>query len=260
MFTKKFDLLVMIVWPLLVFILVFGFDYKISYFDSLILVFVIPSAYLSIKSRKLIKKVSVFSLAASIPIALIFELLGVGEKAWVIPNSIIPWRLFSFSPIENYLWQFLTVYTIIIFYEYFCNKSFQPNISRKIKLMNLILYSLAGLLVVVYLINSELLNIKYSYIWPGIILFIIPSLLFLIKKRYFLKSFLKVQLFFLYSHLIFELIGVKLGHWLYTSSNYIGLVKILGQVIPVEELFFVMIIGALAACAYYEFFTYERNS
>jgi hypothetical protein len=255
---KILDLVIITIFPLLIFIAVFEFGFKINYLESLILVFGIPSLYLSFRDRKIVKKVALFSLLVSIPIALFVELISVHDQAWVVPNTVFPFRLFGFSPIENYIWQFITVYIILIFYEHFCDKKFRPSISKRIRIMDAVLYSLAFMAVLLFLNESKFLHIAYPYLWFCIPFFIIPIILFLWKYPHFFKSFLIVQIFFLYIHLIFEVIGVKLSHWIYPSNHFIGWVSIAGQRFPVEEFVFVMIIGAFAACSYYEFFTDKK--
>ena len=140
---KKIDLATVIFFPLVIFVSVFYFGLQITYLQSLILVFAIPSIYLSFRAVEKIKKVAWFSLLVSIPVAIIVELISFWDHAWIVPHSSFSFRIFGFSPIENYIWQFLTVYTILIFYEHFCNNKFQSIISKKIWVMNLILYSLA---------------------------------------------------------------------------------------------------------------------
>ena len=252
---KLLDLIIVTAIPLVILLLVFMAGLKISYLESLILVFGIPAAYLSIRSMKKVRKIAIFSLLASIPVAVIVELIAYWDHAWVVTQSVFPVRLFGFSPIENYIWQFLTVYLIIIFYEHFCKTSFQPTISKRIVIMASFLYSLMAVLIVAFYFESSLLHISYPYIWFCVPFFIIPVVSFLWKYPRFFSGFLKVHLYFLYIHMIFESIGVKLGHWTYPSSHYIGWVTFLGQRFPLEELVFVMLIGAFAACTYYEYFT-----
>lgn len=251
------DLFIVLSIPLFVFFLVF-FGLQINYLESLLLVFALPSIYLSLKNRGKLMKVFLFSLLVSIPIAFIIELVAFGDNAWTVPTTVFPIRLFGFIPLEDLLWQFLTVYTILIFYEHFFNQKASPEISKRITLMNRILFPLMFLVMLVFLADKTLLSIPYSFLWLGLIFFPIPAILFLAAHRQFLGSFLKVQLFFLYIHLIFELIGLKLNHWIFPGEHYIGWVRLLGQSFPLEELIFVMLIGAIAACSYYEFFTNSR--
>jgi hypothetical protein len=48
---NKLDLAFTLLFQLLIFILVFFFGFHINYFESLILIFGIPSIYLSIRSK-----------------------------------------------------------------------------------------------------------------------------------------------------------------------------------------------------------------
>ncbi len=253
--SKKIDLVFVLTFPLAILVLVFFFDIRITYLQSLILIFGVPSLYLSFRAKEKIKKVGLFSLFVSVPVAIIVELIAFWDHAWVVPQSFFSFRLFGFSPIENYIWQFLTVYTILIFYEHFCNKQFQSDISKRIKVMNLALYGLAFVAIILFTTKSPLLHIPYPYLWFCIPFFIIPIVLFLGKYPSFFGSFLKVQLFFLYIHTVFETIGVKLGHWMYPSTYYLGWMILFGQRFPIEEFIFVMLLGAFVACSYYEYFT-----
>lgn len=229
-----------------------------SYLQSLVLIFLVPILYLSCRSFSKIRKVAIFSLAVSIPVAITFELIAFGDNAWYVPQSTFAFRLFGVIPIEDLLWQFMTVYLIIIFYEHFCNKEFLPSISPKIHIMNYVLYSIALVVVAIFTICASIIKIPYAFLWLGILFFPIQIVLFLWKYPQFSRSFLRVQLYFLYTHMIFELIGVKFSHWVFGGSHYIGWVSVLGQRFPLEELIFVMLLGALAACTYYEFFTNKK--
>lgn len=252
---KKIDLAFIYLFPLIIFVLIFFLDIKINYLQSLILIFAVPSLYLSFRAKEKVRKVAWFSLLVSIPVAITVELIAFWDHAWIVPQSLFQFRLFGFSSVENYLWQFLTVYTILMFYEHFCNRKFQQKSSKKIWIMNLALYSLTFVVSILFVTQSPLLHISYPYLWFCIPFFIVPVTLFLGKYPSFFMSFMKVQIFFLYIHTIFEIIGVKLSHWIYPSTHYIGWVTLLGQRFPTEEFVFVMLLGAFAACSYYEFFT-----
>lgn len=253
--SKTKDLLFVIIFPLLIFLAVFIFNIRINYFTSLILVFALPSLYLSLKNKQVVKKVSMFSFIVGIPLAIIFELVAFGDKAWIVPTSIFPFRILGFIPLEDFMWMFLVTYTILIFYESFCNGKSSPAVSKRINVMNATLYPIAIISLLVLFFNSNLLAIPYSYLYAGIILFLIPSILFLLRYKRFTWPFLKVSIFFCYIHLLFELIGLKLNHWIFTGTHFIGWISIGSLKFPIEELIFVMILGGFAACTYYEFFT-----
>jgi len=142
---KKADIAILIFLPLVIFLAIFLVELKINYFVSLLLFFGIPSLYLSLKNDEKIQKVGLFSILVSIPIAIIFELVAFGDKGWFVPESIAPYRIFSLIPLEDFIWMFLVTYTILIFYESFCNTKFQKSIDNKIKLMIYTLYPLTFL-------------------------------------------------------------------------------------------------------------------
>ena len=255
---KKIDLAFVLIIPLIAFLGVFLFGWNINYLTSSILFFGLPSIYLSIKNREKIKKISFFTFLVSIPIALIFELVAFGDKAWSVPKSFLSYRLLEFIPLEDYIWMFLVTYMIIIFYEHFCNRNFKKETSDKTSYMVAILYTLTVILLVIYFLNSSLLSVPYSYLWAGIILFLIPSALFLYKYTYYLLPFSKVSLFFFYAHILFELVGLKLNHWIFTGNHFIGWVSIIGLRFPVEEFAFVITLGGFSCLTYYEFFTSNK--
>ena len=223
---KKADIAILIFLPLVIFLAIFLVELKINYFVSLLLFFGIPSLYLSLKNDEKIQKVGLFSILVSIPIAIIFELVAFGDKGWFVPESIAPYRIFSLIPLEDFIWMFLVTYTILIFYESFCNTKFQKSIDNKIKLMIYTLYPLTFLLVALFFISPSLLNIPYFYLWAGIILFLIPIILFLLRYPRLFRPFLKTSVFFFYIHLLFEIVGLKLNHWTFTGDYFIGWVPI----------------------------------
>lgn len=255
---KKIDFIAIILFPLIVFISVFFFDLQINYFTSLILIFGIPSIYLSFKTKKVIGKVALFSLLVSIPFAFIFELVALGDNSWTVPHSILPYRLLGLIPLEDFLWMFLVTYIILLFYEHFCDKKLTPQISKRMKIMDRVLYISALILLVIFLIDKDLLNIPYFYLYAGIVLFIIPITFFIFRYPHFIVPFFKVSAFFFYVHLLFELVGLKLNHWNFPGEHYLWIISLFGLRFPIEEFLFVIVLGGFAACSYYEFFTDKK--
>ena len=256
MHKKLSDLIIVLVFPLLIFIAVFKFGFKINYLESLVVVFGIPSLYLSLRNKEKIKKIGYFSILIGIPIAFIFDLIvAFGDNGWVITHSIIPYRLFGVICIEDFLWTFLVSYLIIIFYEHFSNKNFDPKISSRIKTMNYVFYLSAISLVLIYFFNNSLLKIPYAYLIIGIILWVIPIFIFLSKYPSFFKNFFKVDLYFFYIYLIYQLVSLNNNLWVFPSKHYIGWITIIGIRFPLEEFIFIICLGGFAACTYYEFFT-----
>jgi hypothetical protein len=121
--------------------------------------------------------------------------------------------------------------------------------------MNCIFYSTTFILVLFYFLNNSLLKIPYAYFIVGIVLWVIPIITFLSKRPLFLKDFLKVDLYFFYVYLIYQLVCLKNNLWVFPSSHYIGWISIIGIRFPLEEFIFIICLGGFAACTYYEFFT-----
>ncbi|MBI2541908.1 hypothetical protein HYV80_04315 [Candidatus Woesearchaeota archaeon] len=256
---KAKDLFFVILAPLTVFIGVFAYGWKINYLASILLVFGIPSLYLSILNKEKLRKVLAYTFGISIPIAIIFDFAVNADNGWYVPNSVFPYRLFGVMPLENYVWMFFVTYTIIIFYEHFCNK-FEAELSPKIKTMFLVLYPISAFILLVHLLNGSFLKVPYIFLYLGIVFFVIPVSIFLYKYPRFFGNFLIVQLYFFYVHMIFELIGLKLTHWTYPGEHYIGWVSFLDLRFPLEEFVFVICIGAFAALAYYEYFAGNQQN
>lgn len=250
----KKDLLFVLLFPLAVFIAVFCFGLHLNYFSFLLLFFGVPSLYLSLKNKQKVKKLAIFTLLMSIPTAIIFELVTFWDQAWTLPESILSYRLFGFSAIENYLWMFLTTYIILIFYEHFCTTSFKPTLAPRVKIMNTILYSATVIIILIYLLNKQLLAIPYAYLWLCIPFFLIPITLFFFKYPSYITPFFKVQMYFFTIHLIFELIGLYLNYWTFDGTHYLGWISFLNLRFPIEEFFFVILWGGFAPLVYYEFF------
>ena len=150
---------------------------------------------------------------------------------------------------QNYL------YIILIFYEHFCDSKFKPQISKKIRIMDRVLYIAAFILLLVFIVNKELLVIPYFYLYAGVILFVLPVVIFLFRYPHFILPFFKVSAFFFYIHLLFELVGLKLNHWNFPGEHYLWMISLFGLRFPIEEFLFVIVLGGFAACSYYEFFT-----
>lgn len=252
---KYIDFAVVILCPLFVFLSVFLLGLKPNYLESLLLFFGIPSLYLSIRSWSKTKKVGLFSFLISAPIALIFILLIFGDNAWFVPKSVLQNRLLGLVTLEDFVWMFLCTYVILIFYEHFFDKQFDKKTSSRVRNLLYALYGITFIFVTLFLITGSLLVIPYSYFLLCVLFWIIPISAFLIKYPEYIKNFAKVALFFFYLHLLFELMGLQMGYWVFSGAHYIGWISIFGFNIPLEEFLFVILFGGLAPCVYYEYFT-----
>ncbi|MBU4466838.1 hypothetical protein KKF47_02135, partial [Patescibacteria group bacterium] len=85
---------------------------NVSYLLSTLFFFGIPAAYLSLRASKgQIKKALVFASLCLIP-AVTVDILAVSSGAWIVPETVFPFRLFQIIPLEDLIWAFLMVYLL----------------------------------------------------------------------------------------------------------------------------------------------------
>lgn len=256
---KLKDLLIISLIPLVSFILILLFDFKINYLASLLLIYGIPSLYLSVKNKNKIKKAFGFSFLVSIPVSIIIYTIARLDNAWYVPSTIFPFRLINTMTIEDFIWMFLSVYLVVIFYENFFMKKRDYELSKRMVWFFYIFIPLTLAVVFIYFLNSDFLNFPYAYLLLGIVIFLIPVVLFLIKNKKYIRNFFLTSLYIAPVFLIVELIGVKYGHWVFEGAHYIGWISLFNIQFPFEEFFFVIVLGAFAGLSYYEFFAEKHR-
>jgi hypothetical protein len=254
---NRWDVFAVLIVPMAAFFVLFVLGFKTTYLVSLLVFFLIPSIYLSLRKKERVKKVALFTLITTIPLYFIIDILAYLGKDWIVPASLFPFRILGVLPIEDFIWLFLVTYLVLIIYESISKDKFKPALGGRVTLMIAILYPLLLIAVGLFYLYPSL-NIPYAFDILGFGLLLIPAVLVILRFPSYAITFLKVQILFSVIHLPFELVGDKYGFWLYQGSYYIGWVKILGVSMPLEEMMFVMMFGAFAACAYYVFFTAQR--
>ena len=128
---KKKDLIFILIWPIAAAIL--SLLLKANILVSLILFMAIPSIYLSVINRYVIKKAVIFSLALSVPIGIVVDHVMEQTGGWFLPYSAFgSLRILEFVTIEQIIWLFFYLYFIVMFYETFLEKecSCQPYLSK----------------------------------------------------------------------------------------------------------------------------------
>lgn len=257
---KKFDLAFVILAPLFVLGIVFIFNININYLTNLFLVFGIPITYLGFKTKHKLKKISIFTFLVSIPLAIIIELIAMGDNAWYVPKSFFSFRILGNIPLEDFIWMFFVTAIILLFYEHFINKKPNKNYSKKgLRLMVIILYSLMFIVISLHFLATDLLQIPYAFFWTGFTLLLIPTVIYLLNYKKDFIDFSKTSAYAFVIFLIFELIGVSLNHWIFQGNNYLDWVNVFGIKFPFEEFFYVMLLGGFAALSYYNFFMNKFN-
>lgn len=254
---KKFDFLLLIFLPF--FAAVISLAIKANFLISTFLFFGLPSIWLSFRNRNLIKKVFLFSLILSIPFTTIIEYIAEIDGAWFIPNSVFSVWLFGVISIEAYVWGFVLVYFIIFFYEYFLDKGKNELFGWPMKLFSFILLFLLTLFFIILIENSAILHVKYAYFWIGILVLVLPAIIFLFKFPRLIFKFAKVSGFFFFVNILHEIVGLELGQWTFRGNHFIGWLVLWKHKIPLEEFIFFLVLVSFGTLTYYEFFDDDRE-
>lgn len=232
---------------------------KVNFLCSTFLFFGLPAIYLSWKNKKKIKKILLFSVVFTVPFSIIIDYIATLDQAWYVPEFFFSFRLFNVVPIDDIIWGFFLVYTTIMFYEYFLDKGRDKFYYKQLKYF-LWIVSLALLLFVIILnFQPSWLFINYSYAILGLVLILIPSLIFLLFFPKILFKFIKASFYFFFLALSYEMTGLTLSLWTFPGSHFIGWVEILNHRFPLEEFFFWIIFITIGILSYYEFFNDDRK-
>ena len=120
---QRIDLVILLLWPIISTIV--SFVFKIGNVASIILFLGMPCIYLTIKAKSHVFKSLYFALPVSIIAMLSIDYIAQKSGSWkMYPNSILPFKFFSIVTFEVVLWAFLSIYFIIMFYEYFIHHEF----------------------------------------------------------------------------------------------------------------------------------------
>lgn len=252
----KRDLIALIFFP--IFATVVSLIFKTNLLISTLLFFGLPSVYLSLKIKKSIRKTFIFSILSSIPLGILIDYFAEKDGSWLIVDSVFPYRIFGLITIDGLIWLFFMVYFIVIFYEYFLDKKGRENINRKFKIFEIALSSFLIILVVSHSFFNEL-AIPYFYLILGILLMLLPVLLYLKNKPNFISRYSKVAFYFIYVFLLNELTGLQLNHWTFPGENFIGWVSILNYSIPFEEFLFWIGLCSVSVIIHYEYFADDEK-
>jgi len=229
------------------------------YLISIFLFYIAPALYLVLryKNYSFELKDLVFTIVFATPFAIVVDYIGTISGIWYAPSSIILPRFLGVIPLEDFLWMFAGTYLIIILYQAFFDRGKREVTDHKMWKFILPATILMG--VFFYLVNINY-NIffwpgKYTYLVLCTIFFLLPAILFLANYPKFLKKILGVIVYFFYVTCLFEFTATYLKQWIFTGSYIIRPVSFFGfGSVALEELFFVGIVGPIAAVAFYEYF------
>lgn len=207
---------------------------KLGYLWGVIIYLVIPSVYITLQKTSIFKKASLFSLLLSAPLVLVFNYMATVSKAWA-EISTFNIKILGTFPIETFFWAFSITYLTIVFYEYFFDLDrIKTRFSNNLKYLITVLIVLVIVFGIIYIVNKNILIIKYFYIYFAVGLFIIPPLIVILMHPRLMNKFIYQGLFFLVLSIIYEITAVYVGHWFF-PGNYVGFVQILNIKSPIEE-------------------------
>ena len=256
-FFKKLDIVLLILFPIVSVVLSLAFS--VNFLVSILLFFGLPSLWLSFRTQSQVKKTFLFSFILSIPLGIFIDYIATIDNSWFVPTTVFPFRLFGVVPIEDLIWGFFLIYSIVIFYEHFLDKGKHELVDRRMKYLAWPLIILMLVFFAALFTKPDLLIIPYAYFWLGTIFFILPSITFLSFFPRLLSKYVKTASYFFLLAILFELTGLQLNQWTFPGNNFIGWVELFGHRFPFEEFFFWFVMGAISVLSYYEFFYDDRK-
>ncbi|TSD03504.1 MAG: hypothetical protein Athens071416_185 [Parcubacteria group bacterium Athens0714_16] len=234
------------------------YQFKLGYLETVILLFGIPSVFLSFKLKTSIKKSALFSIAFSFPMAFVFDYICNVSGCWY-ENGSLGITILNAYPLDIFIWGFIYFYFITIFYEYFFDKDKnKTKISKNLKFWVYASILLIFLFSFIYITNRELLVIKNFYIVGLIIFFLIPIILMCWNYPSLIKKISIQGFWFFFVSVIYEVLAVHLGHWRFVKGMNIGWVEIFGVGFALEEFLF-LIFAVPATICIYEFLADDKN-
>ena len=228
--------------------------FHVRYFTSTLLFFGVPASYLFIRKPTQVKKL-LAALCDAMMLLFIVDFLAEINGAWSwAPNGqlIFPNKIFGLIPIDVLIWYFFWVLFSIIFYEHFFEVERSSKVSPLFKHLFVFLAGVILLLIGVFYINPRFLLFPYAYFFIGFF-GSIPFFYLIFRKPSLVKHLLRASVFNIFLYFSFELTALYLDQWRF-PGQYIGHVKLLGQVFPVEELIFWILFGTPVMLAYYKIF------
>ncbi len=256
-FLKKLDIFLLILFPFISVVL--SLSFRANFLTSILLFYGLPSLWLSIRTPSQVKKTFLFSLIISIPFGLFIDYIAIKDGAWFVPTTYFSFHIFGVIPIEDLIFGFFLIYSIVIFYEHFLDKGKHELVDKKMKYLVWPIVSAMTVFFTLLLSKPDLLTLPYAYFWLGITLFFFPAIMFLSFFPRLLSKYIKTASYFFLLGVIFEITGLELNQWTFPGTNFIGWIDFFGIRLPFEELFFWFVMSAISVLSYYEFFDDDRK-
>lgn len=246
----------MVVLPIAAAILTEYFSLRIV--PSAVLFFGLPAAYLSFRKPKIIGKSVIFSLIAMLGISWLFAYMIYKDNGWYVGSAFRLMR--GVISADEIIWGGLWAYFGVIFWEYFLDHDknkvkFSPKIRYLIILMGIQLVVFFSL----YFLDSPWLTQPFFYLKFGLVILIPMVILAIFKFPRLIRKLLAIGTYFFFISVLVEYVGLRQGHWLFLGKNYIGSIKLAGETLPFEEIFFWIILGVPGLICWYEIFADDRR-
>lgn len=251
--SKKEKIVVLCLWPVLSALV--SFQFNINSLESMFFFLLIPCIYLSVLLPGLVKKSLTFSVITGLSIMIVLDYTMHATAQWFLP-TVFPFRVFTLVPIEDLIWAVLSIYLVVMFYEYFLDNHRERKVWRP-KMTRLSMY-LVVMLVIFFTVYTFypvwLAQIPYAYLIFGVVITLIPLIIECLRRPVLIPKLCAAAGMFFFYNLIYEITALKLGWWTFPSHQYIGMVSLAGVSFPLEEFFFWFMVLSPAILAYYEAF------
>ncbi len=224
---KRLEIVALCLWPVVSSAI--SFVFKINSLESMVFFLLIPCAYLSMLLPKLIKKTLVFSIVTGLPIMTVLDYTMHATAQWFLPTAF-PFRFLTLIPIEDLIWAVLTIYLVVMFYEYFLDEHRERKIWRpRMSYLATVLIVVLTMFLAVYVFRRALVEqIPYAYLIFGLVITFIPLIIESFRKPRLVPKLCAVTAMFFMWNLIYEVTALKLGWWMFPSHQYIGIIDFLG--------------------------------
>ena len=250
--------LVLVFFPLIAIGLSLGFG--LPYLVSALLIYFLPGFILDLTygTWRMFVRHFLFAAIVSIPFAIIVDFIGTSSHLWYVPHSIFASRFMGVLPYEDFFWMIFAIYTMVTLYDYFkrARSHDAPLINRRMwRFIIPAILALACFFILAYADPTFFIwNTPWAYVFLGLVFFALPAIVFFFLAKYSWKHAIRVAGYFLYVTIILEIVGSFLKDWIFVGSYLLSPLTIRAVTIPYEELFFVGVIGPLAAIGFYEYF------
>lgn len=233
--------------------------FKLSIVPATLLFFGMPAVYFSWRKPDMIWKSFVFSFIFSLTALLTIDYLAYLDNLWYVPNSFFRF-LNNAIPVEDGIWMILWVYFVVVVWEYFLDKDRNKKLFNKnSKYLFLVLGGLLTIFFVFFTFAPQYLDQRYFFLKLGIAFEAIPLILVLSKFPKLVPKVITLAAYFLLTAFLVEYSGLKFGHWYYPGAHYIGITKLVGLRLPLDEILFWWCLGASAVICWYEYFFDDKK-